>query len=121
MAKHIMKHLGESLEYKHEKVHPSGEQRMPVEINEDGTVNCIPPWSLIELLEVTGYEFRQGENGIIVVTRPQKPIVERGVPSIGDRVKCPKCGCASVVEASNFGEDGFIKRCEVCGFWDGRA
>ena len=39
---------------------------MPVEVNEDGTVNCTPPWSLQELLEKTGYYFRD-EGGYIVV------------------------------------------------------
>lgn len=40
---------------------------MPVEMNEDGTVNCTPPWSLREFLEETGFEFRQGEFETIVV------------------------------------------------------
>ena len=40
---------------------------MPVEMNEDGTVNIIPPWSLAELLEAMNYEFSQGENGVITI------------------------------------------------------
>ena len=40
---------------------------MPVELNEDGTVNCIPPWSLAELLDAMGYEFSQGKDGVITI------------------------------------------------------
>ena len=42
---------------------------MPVEMNENGTVNCIPPWSLTEFLEVTGFRFGQGKDGIIITTK----------------------------------------------------
>ena len=39
-----------------------------VKQNEDGTVNCVPPWSLTELLDTMGYNIKQEDN-IMFVTK----------------------------------------------------
>jgi len=46
---------------------------MPITKNEDGTINCIPPWTLKEFLDVSGLEFFQDLNtGTFIVSQPEE-------------------------------------------------